>query len=55
MVTAVILLIAGSPFYQMNKPQGSLLIQVFGGIWVSLFIIHQINCSAEANIIIELK
>jgi len=37
MVTAIILFIAGSPFYIMNGPQGSLLTQVFGAIWVSTF------------------
>jgi len=38
MVVAVILFISGTPYYKINKPQGSLLTPVFGGIWVREFI-----------------
>ena len=37
MVAAVILFVAGSPFYEKNKPEGSVLTLVFGGICVSSF------------------
>ena len=35
MVAAVVLFMAGFPYYEIKKPQGSILTEVFGGIWVS--------------------
>lgn len=35
MLVATVILIAGKPLYSMKPPQGNVLTQVCGGIWVS--------------------
>jgi solute carrier family 15 oligopeptide transporter 1 len=39
MLIATLILIAGKPFYVFKPPQGNVLTQVFGSIWVIIQIV----------------